>query len=156
MVISRLKNYVVFATGGGVGALVNWGISFVLTSLIGVHYILSYLIAQSVNIVVNFTWHRLITFNVMDNSAGRFVRFCLLSIATALASIGLVYALKEWVVDHWYRVIVRGVDLNYLVVIIAVTFIISIVNFVISKLWIFNGKPADPCLETLTDVKPVV
>lgn len=156
MIISKFRNYLVFATGGGVGALVNWGISFVLTSLIGVHYILSYLIAQSVNIVVNFTWHRFITFNVMGNSAGRFVRFCVMSMATALASIGLVYAIKEWVLDHWYKVIVRGIDLNYLVVIITVTIIISIVNFVISKLWIFHSKPAAPCFEPLTDVKPVI
>jgi len=155
MLMPGLKRYIVFATGGGVGALVNWGISFVLTSLVGVHYIISYLIAQTVNIVVNFAWHCLITFRVRDDSAGRFARFCAASVATALASIGLVYAGKEWVVDQWYTVIVRGIDLNYLAVIIAVTFVISIVNFFISKLWIFNRKPANPGLESLADVKPV-
>lgn len=136
--IGRFQSYFIFIIGGGIGALVNWLISFLLTSIIGIHYIISYAIAQTANITVNFLWHRFITFRVKDKSTTRFMRFFIMSIATALISIALVYITKEFVLDYLYTIVLYGKDLNYLAAIIIITFIISVVNYLVSKLWVFK------------------
>jgi putative flippase GtrA len=131
------RQYLVFITGGGVGALVKWLISFGLTSLLGVYYMAALLAAESVNIVVNYAWHRYITFNVRGRVCGQFVRFCVLSTATVLLSLGLVYALKEYVLDALGQIRLGGFRLNYLVAIVTVTFAVSLVNYGVSRVWIF-------------------
>jgi putative flippase GtrA len=136
--ISRFQSYFIFIIGGGIGALVNWLISFLLTSIIGIHYVISYSIAQTANIAVNFLWHRFITFRVKDKSTARFIRFFIMSIITALISIVLVYLTKEFVLDYFYTIILYGKDLNYLAAIIIITFVISVMNYLISKLWVFK------------------
>ena len=134
-----VKKYFVFITGGGIGALVNWLISFVLTSLFGIYYLVSYLVAQVVNIVVNFTWHRYITFRARSSSIKQFFRFVLLSSVTAVLSLGLVFVMKEFVMDGIYEMMVWGFKLNYLAAIVLVTFFVSIINYVVSKIWIFSS-----------------
>ncbi len=136
--IRRFQGYFIFIIGGGIGALVNWLLSFLFTSIIGIHYIISYSIAQIANITVNFIWHRFITFRVKDRSTARFIRFFIMSIATALISIVLVYLTKEFVLDYFYTIILYGKDLNYLAAIIIITFVISVINYLISKLWVFK------------------
>ncbi len=136
--LRKFKRYFIFIFGGGVGALVNWGISFLLTSIMGVHYVISYSMAQIANIVVNFVWHRFITFGVKSESASRFIKFFTMSILTALLSIALVYLVKEFVLDYLYTITLFRWDLNYLVAIIFITFVISIVNYIISTWWVFK------------------
>lgn len=130
--------YLVFITGGGIGALTNWIISFVLTSLIGIHYLISFTCAQAVNITVNFIWHRFVTFDVVDRAGQRFVRFFCVSAATALLSIGLVWLVKEYMLDAVYTIRVFGMDLNYLAAIVAITFVVSLANYGISRAWVFG------------------
>lgn len=134
----KFKRYFIFIFGGGVGALVNWLISFLLTSIMGIHYVISYSIAQIANIVVNFIWHRFITFGVKSESASRFIKFFIMSIITALLSIVLVYLVKEFVLDNLYTIKLFGWNLNYLVAIIFITFVISIANYLISTWWVFK------------------
>ncbi len=133
-----VRTYFVFVTGGGVGALTNWIISFVLTSLIGIHYLISFTCAQAVNVTVNFIWHRFITFDVRDNAGRRFFRFFFMSIATMLISVTLVWIVKEYVLDAVYTINLFGLELNYLAAIIAITFAVSIANFSISRAWVFG------------------
>ena len=133
-----MKKYCIFITGGGIGALVNWLISFMLTSLLGIYYLVSYLVAQFVNIAVNFTWHRYITFCVESSSLEQFFRFVLLSCTTALLSLVLVFLLKEFVIDSIYEMEVWGFNLNYLAAIVSVTFLVSVINYVVSKMWVFT------------------
>jgi len=134
----KYKDFILFITGGGVGALTNWFVSFILTSILGVYYVASYSLAQVVNITVNFLWHQYITFKVKDNAKIRFLKFFIMSIITACMSIGLVYLTKEYILDHLYRIIILGYDLNYLFTIIVITFVVSVINFLISKLWVFK------------------
>jgi putative flippase GtrA len=128
----------VFLAGGGLGALTNWVISFFLTSIEGLHYIVSFSLAQLINITVNFLWHTYITFNVKDKAGNRFVRFLLMSIMTASLSIGLVYLTKEYLLDRVYKIYLFKYDLNYLAAIIMITFFVSVINFTISRLWVFR------------------
>lgn len=134
----KYRQFLVFLAGGGLGALTNWGISFFLTSIEGLHYIISFSLAQLINITVNFLWHTYITFNVKDKAGNRFIRFLIMSIVTASLSIGLVYLTKEYLLDRTYRIFLVGYNLNYLAAIILITFLVSIINFTISKIWVFG------------------
>jgi len=137
--VRDVKEYFIFIIGGGVGALVNWVVSFILTSLLGIYYLFSYLIAQSINIVVNFMWHRYVTFRMINSSKEKqFVRFVMLSIATIILSIGLVYLLKEYVLDSKFKIVAWDYNINYLLAIVSVTFMVSFINFIVSKVYIFT------------------
>ena len=136
-----LRNYSLFIIGGGLGALVNWAISFVLTSLLGMHYLVSYCMAQVANVVVNFAWHRRVTFRSRSGGSGRFFRFCLMSVVTALLAVQLVWLCKEWVVDSLGTIVWAGYDLNYMAAIVVVTVLVSVLNYAISRCWIFCVGP---------------
>jgi putative flippase GtrA len=133
-----MKEYFIFIVGGGIGALVNWLVSFVLTSLLAIYYMFSFLIAQIINIAVNFTWHRHVTFRVRGDTSSQFVRFLILSSCTILLSMGIVFVTKEFVIDKMFELIVLGYKVNYLLAIVSVTFLVSIINFFVSKTWIFR------------------
>ena len=135
----NMREYIIFIIGGGSGALVNWVISFILTSLIGVNYVISYSIAQVANITVNFIWHQYITFNVKEKTKEQFLKFFLMSICTAFVSIFMVYLVKTFLLDRLYVVKLGGFDINYLVTIITITLFISVINYFISRKWVFDS-----------------
>jgi len=141
--VQDLKKYLIFIAGGGIGALVNWFLSFALTSLLTMYYLFSFLIAQTVNIFVNFTWHRCVTFRDRGQSSSQFTRFFIMSICTVSLSIVLVFVIKEFVIDHIFELIVFGYKINYLLAIVSVTFLVSVINFVVCKTWIFRYNPLD-------------
>lgn len=136
----RYKRFIIFCTGGGIGAIINWIISFFLTSILGIYYVASYTLAQVVNISFNFMWNRHITFKVKDKAQWRFLKFVTVSSSTALFSIFLVWSMKEFVLDNIYTVQVFGYDMNYMVAIIMVTFIVSVINYVLNKIWVFGDS----------------
>ena len=135
--VQIVKQYLVFITGGGVGALVKWLISFVLTSLLGMYYMAALLFAELVNVMVNYVWHRSITFRVGGSIVRQFCRFFMLISATIALSMALVYMLKEYLLDALGQFIVYGMRLNYLIAIVAVTFAVSIINYCVSRVWVF-------------------
>jgi putative flippase GtrA len=143
MKVQDMKRYFIFIVGGGIGALVNWFISFVLTSLLAMYYLFSFLIAQIVNIVVNFTWHRHVTFRDKGDPLGQFTRFLIMSICTISLSIGLVFVIKEFVIDNIFELIIFGYKINYLLAIVSVTFLVSVINFVVCMTWIFKNNRLD-------------
>ena len=134
------KRFIIFCIGGGLGAIINWFISFFLTTILGIYYLISYTLAQSVNITFNFLWNRHITFKVKSKFTERFVKFMTVSISTAALSILLVYLTKEFVIDYLYKIIIFGQDLNYLAAIIIVTFIVAVINYLLNKIWVFEVK----------------
>ncbi len=134
------EEFIIFITGGGVGALIKWILTFIITSIIGIHYLIAYTVAEIVNVFVNFTWHTLITFKVTDDTPIRLFRFILLSSVTFSINFSLVYFVKEFILDKFVSIIVWGKDLNYLAAVIIITFVISILNYFVSKIWVFNEK----------------
>lgn len=134
------KRFIIFCIGGGLGALINWIISFILTTGLGLYYIASYTLAQTVNITFNFLWNRHITFKIKTKVTKRFIKFIIVSISTASFSILLVYLIKEFIIDNLYKIILFGQDLNYLAAIIIVTFIVAVANYLLNKLWVFEVK----------------
>ncbi len=134
------QRFIIFCIGGGLGAIINWIISFFLTTVLGFYYITSYTLAQTVNITFNFLWNRHITFKIKTKATKRFIKFAIVSISTAAFSILLVYLIKEFIIDKLYKIIIFGQDLNYLAAIIIVTFIVAVVNYLLNKLWVFEVK----------------
>jgi hypothetical protein len=65
--------------------------------------------------------------------------------------------LKEHVLDPLGEIIVFGYELNYLVAIVFVTLVVSVINYLVSKFWVFNmgrggevvldGETAEGCCE---------
>jgi len=134
------KRFIIFCIGGGLGAIINWAISFFLTTVLGIYYLLSYTLAQSVNIIFNFLWNRHITFKIKTKATKRFIKFITVSISTAALSILFVYLIKEFIIDNLYKIMMFGQDLNYLAAIIIVTFIVAVINYLLNKIWVFNVK----------------
>ena len=134
----KYKEFIIFITGGGIGALVKWVLTFIMTSIIGIHYLIAYAVAEIVNIIINFAWHTIITFKVTDKTYDRLIRFSILSCTTFFLNFTLVYLFKEYVIDRLITIIIWGKDLNYLVAVIVITFLVAFLNYSISKIWVFN------------------
>lgn len=130
----------IFAVGGGLGAVINWILSFTLTTFLGVYYLISYTLAQTVNITFNFLWNRHVTFKITSHARKRFIKFVIVSLSTATFSIAFVYAIKEFVIDYLYMIVIFGQELNYLVAIVIATFVVAVINYLLNKLWVFNVK----------------
>jgi putative flippase GtrA len=151
MNIQLLKQYGIFILGGALGAMVKWVICFFLTSLLGVYYMAALLGGELINVTVNYAWHRRVTFRVGGGVPRRFFYFLLLSSITVVLSMVLVFGVKEYVLDALGSFTVRGVELNYLVAIAGVTFLVSVVNYLVSRTYIFVENASS---ENLLQEKP--
>ena len=134
----KYKKIFFFLLGGGLGALINWIITFILTSIIGIYYLISYSFALIINILFNFFWNRNITFKVKSKFRKRLLRFILTSLFSLVISMSVMYLIKEYVLDRLYNIVFFGYDLNYLVAIIIVTFLVSLLNYILSNFWVFK------------------
>ena len=118
--------YLVFITGGGTGMLINLCLTYVLTEYVHLWYMLSYAIGQTVNLLFNFFYHRHITFTVTSRGKERFGKFILVSVGVILTSWLLV----------WY--ITEHIGLYYILSIVIVAFFVSVIDFLINKMWVFK------------------
>lgn len=123
-----VKRYIIFIIGGGIGALINLAITYIMTEFFGLWYVFGYVLGGAANIVFNFIYHRRITFSVMDKAQSRFLKFIAVNIIIGIGSVGFIYLLTERL-KLWY--IMSGI--------IAIT-CMSMINFLINKLWVFRYK----------------
>lgn len=124
--IQQTKKFIIFSIGGGLGALINWTITVILTELVGLWYMASYSIGLTINLIFNFLYQRHITFKVKDKVKRRFTLFTIISLSTIFLNMFLVYTLTEYL------------GLFYLISIIFVTIIIAIINFILNKEFVFK------------------
>lgn len=124
--IKETKKFIIFAIGGGLGAIINWTITVLLTEIFKLWYMASYSIGLSVNLIFNFLYQRHVTFKVKDNLRRRFVIFAIISLSTIFLNMFLVYVITEYL------------KLFYLISIIIVTFLIAIINFILNKEFVFK------------------
>jgi len=125
--IKQAKKFIVFSVGGGLGALINWTITVVLTEIFKLWYMASYSIGLTVNLIFNFLYQRHITFRVKDKVKRRFILFTIISLSTIFLNMFLVYMITEYF------------KLFYLISIIIVTVLIAIINFILNKELVFRG-----------------
>lgn len=126
-----VKRYIIFIIGGGIGALINLAMTYVMTEFFGLWYILGFILGSAANIAFNFAYHRRITFSVKDRMQSRFLKFIAVNILIGIGSVGFIYMLTEGL-KLWYM----------LSAIIAIT-CISMINFLINKFWVFRYRETD-------------
>lgn len=119
---------------GGTGMIVDLGILSLMLYLLGEtksDYMLSQAISFGAAVTWNFIWNRFWTFNARKGSmVGQYVKF----MVVAAVAFGVRYLLANYGVD------LLGVDEApyYQIMTVGVIFIVTIINFLGSKLWAFK------------------
>ncbi len=138
MKIKGIFSYLKFIVGGGLGLLVNLFVTYVFESLLGMPFPFAYAVGLSVNVVFNFVYHSNITFSRKDNAMSRFYRFVPVTLAVVLANYALVLLFADVVVlSNLIPLFLFQQFYNYFVI-IAVTGVVSLLNFVLNRRWVFK------------------
>ncbi len=120
-----VKYYVV----GASGVLVNLGLLYSLTEFVGLWYLVSYIIAISVSITLNFTFNKFWTFSDSKNSQRTIViylKFVGVSLLGMGIQLGSVYLLVESLLVYYMLAALISIG------------IASGINFIINRRWTFG------------------
>lgn len=138
---STLVRWWKFNLVGAVGILVQFGVLFLLKSVVHFHYLAATALAVEAAVVHNFFWHERCTWAdrtqaervrlSWKKSLARFLRF---NFTNGLVSIGGNLGMM--------RVMVGRAHMNYLVANGTAIAVCSLVNFVVSDGWVFGGEEA--------------
>ncbi len=128
--------YLKFVTGGGLGLLVNLSVTYLLTEVLGVWFRVAYAAGLGANVIFNFLYHRQVTFNRMGGAMKRLFWFMPLTLGITLANYLLVglftgeefAAFGEPLLGSFYKY----------AVIIAITTLLSIINYAANRVWVFR------------------
>jgi putative flippase GtrA len=126
---TRIFRWIKFNAVGAGGIIVQLVVLTVLTSVLKIDYLIATALAVEAAVIHNYLWHERFTWldRATENSWPRFLKF---NLSTGLSSIlGNVLLM---------RALVEGVHLNYLVGNIITIATCSIVNFVVSDLFVFE------------------
>ncbi len=120
-----VKYYIV----GASGVLVNLGLLYSLTEFVGLWYLVSYIIAISVSITLNFTFNKFWTFSDSKNSQRTIViylKFVGVSLLGMGIQLGSVYLLVETLLVYYMLAALISIG------------IASGINFIINRRWTFG------------------
>jgi putative flippase GtrA len=126
---SRILRWLKFNAVGGGGIVVQLLVLTVGTSVLKIDYLIATALAVEAAVIHNYFWHECFTWNdrVTESSWGRLLKF---NLTTGLFSIvGNVLLM---------RALVDGAHLNYLIANFITIATCSIVNFVVSDLFVFE------------------
>ena len=115
-----------FVLGGGLCFIYDIIATFILTEIVGVWYLASYFFALSTGIIFLFIYHMRVTFGKSDNVKRRFAKFVFVATVYLFLNTWLVYFITET-----YK-------LHYLKSVILVTTVLSILNYLVNKKWVFR------------------
>lgn len=126
--------FIRFLIAGGSGALLNIGITFVLTHFVfGMErYFTAFLIGTAVNVLYNFTLYTLAIFKTKEKHLRRFVVFAVYSVLMTVVQLSLVNYIARLTGPEWY-----------LIVIASVIFVGALFNYVVFKTSIFKTITVD-------------
>jgi len=122
---NHIKQFGIFLIGGGLGALINLALTYLLTEFFGVWYMGAYSLGVCANIIFNFWYHKNITFKIQDKLRRRMVKFALTNVFIGGGIMVLVYMLTEIL------------KVQYILSGIIAIGLMSIINFLINKFWVF-------------------
>ena len=127
--------YFVFLLGGGARLIFIMLISFVLIDLLNFSYTISY--ATALLMAANFTffYNRHITFNRLPKWKSRFLKSSLVVVLIGSANWALVYIITEAIASHFGT---EALPAYYWPIIIIVTLILSVMNFIFNRNWVFK------------------
>lgn len=101
--MARYRHFEKFAIVGSTCTGINYGIFFILFSLLHVHYVLSAIIAYILSLKVGFQLNRLWTFKHLDPSRGYwriFVRYIIVYLVSLMISMVILWFLVEQLNIH--------------------------------------------------------
>lgn len=130
-IFSKIK-FLKYSIGGILSYILNISITFVLTNIINLYYLYSYLIAYSIVLIFNFVFAMKVIFSVKGKIANRFFRFIIFIIIFSLANIFTVKYFTE------------TVGLYYLISITIVTITLFVIKYFIYKHFVFSDSERKP------------
>lgn len=124
---SRLYHFILV---GGTGVLLNLGLTIFFAEFVfgRQDYFYAYLIGLFSNLAYNFSLHSLVTFKTQDSHLLRFFIFIIYNL--------LISGLQAFIIKS--TVDILGID-YYILVILGVIGTFFLINFLISKLWLFKN-----------------
>ena len=144
---STLVRWCKFNLVGAVGIFVQFGVLFLLKSVLHFDYLAATAVAVEVAVVHNFFWHERFTWadrikpeRVQLSWRKSLPRFLQFNLTTGLVSIAGNLGMM--------RVMVGRVHMNYLIADAAAIAVCSLVNFVVSDGWVFGeSKTSSPRID---------
>jgi putative flippase GtrA len=119
-----ILTYFRFLVGGGLSLLLGLAITYILTEFFGIWHMLSFGIALAIEIIFLFLYHSVITFG----KRGKFWLF--IPVVLFISDLNWILVYVATIIFGW----------NYLISIIMVAGIVSVINFIMNKLLVFNKK----------------
>lgn len=130
--LKKYQELIAYGIVGVLTTLLNLAVYFVLTSWLGVHYILSDIIAWVICFVFSFVTNKLYvfksatwTFNTLLKEVAKFFTS---SVFTGIVDVGLLYAMVDLM------------KINGTVSKLTDNVVIIILNYILRKLWVFKKK----------------
>jgi len=121
-----IRQVILYCLGGGSGALINFALTYVLVSIVGINYVYGLTAGSLVNLTFNFLFHRALTFGVKTNTAKRAAIYYIFGAILFFITLGVAVFFKS------------VVGLHYLVAQVIATALSVIINFFASKLIVFK------------------
>jgi len=87
---STLIEFSKFIMGGGVNFVLNTVLTYILTEFLGIYYLVSFMIVQTILVVYGYFYNLLFTFKIKTKSKKRFMKFLLFLVIFYAVNIGLV------------------------------------------------------------------
>lgn len=130
--LKKYRELIVYGIVGVMTTLLNLAVYFVLTSWLGVHYIVSDIIAWIVCFIFSFVTNKLYVFKsarwTPDVLLKEVSKFFTSSVFTGIVDVGLLYAMVDLL--HINGTVSKIVD----------NVVIIILNYILRKLWVFKEK----------------
>jgi len=131
MVIEDIKKYFIFVIGGGLGLAIILLLTFILTEFFHIQHMISYSISLVPAILFVFIYHSLITFKGNKRNHKTLIKFVIIfGIMTFLNWILIYLFTEKYIFSSWRY--------YYMVIIFLATCIVSILNFLSNKIWVFK------------------
>jgi putative flippase GtrA len=132
---TRFMRWLKFNAVGAIGIVVQLGVLTILKSGLGANYLVATAIAVETAVLHNFFWHERFTWSDRKSRA-RFERLAKFNLTNgAISILGNVGFMK---------VFVGGLGMNYFVANLLSIAICSLMNFLVSDVWVFSRAAERP------------
>lgn len=113
---------------GVIGLVVDFGVFFVLTKFTSLNVELANFISSSCGLINNFFWNSYTNFKVSDHMWRRFIEYYVVGQITTIFTTVCLFIFVTWL--HFDKILVK----------VIATFIATLIQFIINKLFTFNKK----------------
>jgi|GEM_PF-4805796 len=123
---STLIEFSKFIMGGGVNFVLNTVLTYILTEFLGIYYLVSFMIVQTILVVYGYFYNLLFTFKIKTKSKKRFMKFLLFLVIFYAVNIGLV------------KIFTDTIKIPYIISIVITIFATTALRFFTYKKFVFK------------------